>query len=168
MGDQTFSELIRGYLAEHREKCPDLLMPRLRQIAADPPFPSGTYEAAFDTLNLKVFLDCVYPHQELHTVPYTSKSILEDLKKVYPDFTFYDTPYFFLTWGMLASVPLLSLKYYQDEIDLRGRHPLNIRMDEPVLVVKYATGMVLYNGYHRATFQMLVKKNNIQAYIIDI
>jgi hypothetical protein len=164
----TFSELFRDYVKANHEKCPDLMMPQFRQIAKDPPFPSGTHHIEYDRLNFKAFLNCLYPNEDLHTNSYTSASILKDLKNAYPDFTFFDTNFFFQTHGALMNVPFFLMKYYQDEIDLRGRNPFNGGIDEPVLVVQYSGGKVLYNGYHRASIYMLNGNKEIQAYVLKV
>ncbi len=168
MVDRAFSELFNDFIEENRKKCPDLLMPRVRHISKDPPFPNGSYEVGYDRVNLKVFLNCMYPHSDLYANSYTSGSILEDLKNAFLDFTFYDTHYFSQTYGSLMTIPFLEMKYYQDEIDIRGRNPLNGGIGEPVLVVQYNSGKVIYNGYHRASINMLVGKNEIQAYVLKV
>ena len=169
MADKSFSELFSDYIKANLEKCPELLLPRLRHIQADPPFPGGTHFLTYDRLDLKAFLTYWYPDKALQTVAYTSKSIQADLEKKYADFWFYNTAYFFETNGALTEVPLVNLQYYQDEIDLRGRHPSNGSLDDPIWVVQYGQDTyLLYNGYHRACYHILIGKEQIKAYVLKV
>jgi hypothetical protein len=65
-------------------------------------------------------------------------------------------------------VSLQEVKYSQDEIDLRGRHPLNGNIDEPVRIAAYNDCFVLYNGYHRACIHMLLGRDKIEAHILKV
>ena len=168
MADKTFFEFFTEYIKANQDKCPGLLLPRIRHFPEEPPFPSGEYQIEYERLNLKVFLNCLYPNGELHTTLFTADSIFNDLKNAYSDFTFHPTPYFFRLRGSEVNVFFLEMIYYQDEIDLRGRHPLNGEIDEPVLVVQYESEKVLYNGYHRASFKMLLGNSNILAYVLKV
>jgi hypothetical protein len=143
-------------------------MSRFRNIENEPPFPNGLHQLAYDRLNLKAFLQFLYPDKDLHTTLYTAGSIQEDLRITYREFTQNNSGYFFQTWGSLTDVPLLSMKYYQDEIDLRGRHPKNGGIEEPVWVVQYSNATVLFNGYHRASMTFLLGKETIQAYVVKV
>lgn len=169
MIDNSFSDLLESFIRTNIDKCPDLLLPNFRIIPAEPPFPSGKHYIGYERLDLKVFLAYLYPNHELHTTSFSSESILADLKKKHSNFSFYDTFYFFQTFGELTEFSLTDLQYYQDEIDLRGRNPRNGNMDEPILVVQYSNGIkVIYNGYHRACFHILTGRKYIKAYLLKV
>lgn len=145
------------FITANQEKCPDLLFPHVITIK----------DKTYSLLNFEAFLNYLYPQQKLFTTQYSADTLEELLRDAYPEeYTFYDTDTFFKTWGSKESVPLLSLKYYQNEINLAGRKEGSI--DEPIRVVQNKNELVLFNGHHRASYHLLLGKENIQAYIVKV
>lgn len=169
MTDKPFTELLTDYIQTHSAECPELLMPRFRIIAADPPYPAGRKDFDFDRLDVKALLVYLFPDKQLHTRSYSASSIGKDLYNTYEDFWLHPTVDFFRSNGTLTRLPLNGLLYYQDEIDLRGRHPNNGGLDEPVLIVEYGDDIrVLYNGYHRACYYLIAGEAEINAYVLKV
>jgi len=164
---ENFAELLREYIRGNEAQYPDLLIPRVRPVPANIAgvnFKGSVFDKGFETLNFKTFLHSIYPRERLHTDQHTVGSLQADLARTYPGFK----DEWFESNGQISSVLLHELIYYQDEIDLRGRHPLNGNFDEPVKIVSYNDHKVLYNGYHRACMHMLLRQNEIAAYILRV
>jgi hypothetical protein len=67
--------------------------------------------------------------------------------------------------GKIVHVLFRDLKYYQQGVGIRGSIS---NMNSPVLVVKYKSEAILYDGYHRALQTMANDEEGIDALILSI
>ena len=163
----NYSELFKRYAELNKNQYPNLILPRIRPIPPDiipPKFKGALFDKGYETLNLKDFLNSKYPGFELFITSHNRATVENDLKLKYRGYTID----YFKQKGLLKDVSLNHLNYYQSEVGINGRHPLNSNINEPVLAVKYVDSLILYNGYHRASIFMITGKSTIQTYILNI
>lgn len=169
INNPNYTDLFKDHIDKNKEQYPGMLLPRTKPIDNVPPaFHGYVYDKGYDTINFRLFIDSFFPGENLHTSCYSSSSIKNDLENAYPEFKMYNPTEFFQQFGIESQIGFREMKYYQDEIDIRGRHPFSGGIDERVWVVRYTNELVLYNGYHRASIRMLMGNDEIQGYVVRV
>ena len=68
--------------------------------------------------------------------------------------------------GLLKSVNLAELKYYQQDVGING--PMHTQIDEPVFVINHGSYSILLNGYHRVLYHILDDRLQINSYTLTV
>ena len=68
--------------------------------------------------------------------------------------------------GVLKTVDLSTLKYYQQDVGING--PRHSTIDEPVFVINTGSESILLNGYHRVLFCIIDDKLEINSYTLTV
>jgi hypothetical protein len=167
MAATNYEELFREYFKQYGGASDKFIIPRLRpiptEIATDK-FKNQQFDNGFETLDFEFFLSSKFPSKSMFVYSHNRVSIENMLKDKFNE-SWIKT---FQMSGRLKAVNFDELLYFQKDVDLRGRHPLNGSIDEPVLVVESTGKKILYNGYHRAAIFLVSNKISIYAYILSI
>jgi hypothetical protein len=155
----TYQELVKlNY--------PNCILPRVKMITES--FGSKVftipYTREYDCMSLQLLLG-----NNSFVTNWDSVSIREKLNDIYNGYTYE----YFVSSNLLSpsEVSINDLRFYQDEINLDNLDKIGTNTDyleEPVLIVKDGSQLILYNGYHRTTINILNNKTTVNGFIIDI
>jgi hypothetical protein len=67
--------------------------------------------------------------------------------------------------GILESVKIQELKYYQPTVGING--PQHTEIDQPVYVIIHDGKKILLNSYHRTLVNLVNNNLNIKAYVLS-
>jgi len=73
---------------------------------------------------------------------------------------------FFKSFGILETISIESLKFYQPEVGING--PKYSKIDDPVYIIKSNDELILKNGYHRTLPRIVMGEKNIQGFVLSI
>jgi hypothetical protein len=167
MDTTNYEDLFRDYSELKGSDSGSLIIPRFRPIpteASSDKFKNLQFDKGRESLDFELFLKSRFPSKSMFIDTHNRVSIENKLKDKFKE-SWIKT---FERYGRNEAVNLNELLYFQKDVDLRGRHPLNGNIDEPVLVVESGNRKILYNGYHRAAIFLLLNKISINAIIMSI
>jgi hypothetical protein len=73
---------------------------------------------------------------------------------------------YFIKYGYLETIPILTLQFYQPFVGIDG--PYYHSLNDPVFVIKEKDRYILWEGYHRVLSKILDNENLISCYILSI
>ena len=113
----------------------------------------------YEVIHFDKFIDILFPNRS----PFISSEIIEKIRASLGE-KFNRDHHYIKKHGILASIEIEELKFYQPEVGING--PMYTQINEPLYVINHDNKMILYNGYHRILFHILNNHLTIKAYIL--
>jgi len=115
----------------------------------------------YEVIRFDKFLDVIFPDSNVFIPWEIIQKIRIALKQKYGNDSNCVKEY-----GVLKSVNLAELKYYQQDVGING--PMHTQIDEPVFVINNGSQSILLNGYHRVLYHILNEKLQINSYALTV